>query len=295
MAATNDPRAISVVILKGGVGKSTTSMNLARQLAERGRVLFADLDPNGHATNGLGFGDAYRGDVNLGDVILEGTATPHDLIQQTEYGFDLLPSSNTLEDVEKDLAGAMQGSARVKSKIVDPLLGDEYDYIVFDCPAYPGMLNNNALVATGNVMIPIEPGSSAIGGYKRTMERLIEPAREYIDVDVLAVIPNKLSDRVDQQTEDRELLENLNTASHEVNPGQPLREAVPNFARITADEFERIDNGEITTPKPGIRHRSALSRSLQQNQPLQDYNPDSDQIPYYEELAAIVSNGGIDR
>lgn len=294
-AKATDARAVSVVILKGGVGKSTTSMNLARQLAERGPTLFADLDPNGHATNGLGFGEAYQSDTNLGDVILEGNATPQDIIQPTEFGFDLLPSSNTLEDVEKDLAGAMQGSARVKSKIVDPLLGDAYDYMVFDCPAYPGMLNNNALVATGNVVIPIEPGSSAIGGYKRTMERLIEPAREYIDVDVLAVVPNKLSDRIDQQTEDRELLENLNTASYEVNPGQPLQEVVPEFARISADEFAAIDAGEQSPPKPGIRHRSALSRSLAENKPLQDYDPQNDQIDCYDELADIVANGGIDR
>jgi chromosome partitioning protein len=144
-------------------------------------------------------------------------------------------------------------------------------------------------------VIPIEPGSSAIGGYKRTMERLIEPAREYIDVDVLAVVPNKLSDRIDQQTEDRELLENLNTATYEVNPGQSLQEAIPNFARIRADEFDAIDAGEMAPPKPGIRHRSALSRSLQQNQPLQDYDPDNDQIDFYEELAEIVAVGGVER
>ncbi|SIR68041.1 chromosome partitioning protein [Haladaptatus litoreus] len=285
----DNPRAVSVVILKGGVGKSTISMNLARQLTECGRVLFADLDPNGHATNGLGFGEAYRGDTNLGDVILDqGSATTTDLIQETEFGFDLLPSSNTLEDAEKDLAGALQGSARVKTKIVDPLLGDRYDYIVFDCPAYPGMLNNNALVASGNVMIPLEPGSSSIGGYKRTMERLITPSQEYIDIDVLALIPNKLRERIDQQTEDRELIENLNTA--DATQGK-----IPNFARITSEQFDAIDNGEMQPPKPGIRYSASLSKSLKEQQPLLDYDPENSQIENFEELASIVVNGGVDR
>ncbi|UTF52440.1 ParA family protein [Natronosalvus rutilus] len=289
MSDAETTRAVSVVILKGGVGKSTISMNLARQLTERGRVLFADLDPNGHATNGLGFGDAYRDELTLGDVILDqGDATAGDLIIETPFGFDLLPSSNTLEDVEKDLAGALQGSARVKTKIVDPLLGERYDYIVFDCPAYPGMLNNNALVATQNVIIPLEPGSSSIGGYKRTMDRLIKPAREYIDIDVLALVPNKLRERIDQRTEDRELLENLNTA--EATQGK-----IPNFARITPAEFDAIDDGEMKPPKPGVRYSAALSKSLKANQPLLDYDPENSQVENFEELATIVANGGVER
>ncbi|USZ72400.1 ParA family protein [Natronosalvus halobius] len=289
MSDAEKTRAVSVVILKGGVGKSTISMNLARQLTERGRVLFADLDPNGHATNGLGFGDAYRDELTLGDVILDkGDATAGDLIVETSFGFDLLPSSNTLEDVEKDLAGALQGSARVKTKIVDPLLGERYDYIVFDCPAYPGMLNNNALVATQNVIIPLEPGSSSIGGYKRTMDRLIKPAREYIDIEVLALVPNKLRERIDQRTEDRELLENLNTA--EATQGK-----IPNFARITPAEFDAIDDGEMQPPKPGVRYSAALSKSLKAHQPLLDYDPENSQVENFEELASIVANGGVER
>ncbi|MFP9192627.1 ParA family protein [Natronosalvus vescus] len=286
---TDQSRAVSVVILKGGVGKSTISMNLARQLTKRGRVLFADLDPNGHATNGLGYEKAYRGDTHLGNVLLDqGDATVGDIIRETPFEFDLLPSSNVLEDVEKELAGALQGSARVKTKIVDPLLGDHYDYIVFDCPAYPGMLNNNALVATGNVIIPLEPGTSSIGGYKRTMDRLIKPALEYIDIEVLALVPNKLRERIDHRTEDRELLENLNTA-------ETTREKVPNFARITDEEFEAIDCGELRPPKPGIRYSAALSKSLKEHQPLLDYDPENTQLENFEELAAIVENGGVDR
>jgi chromosome partitioning protein len=101
----------------------------------------------------------------------------------------------------------------------------------------------------------------------------------------LAIVPTKISERIDQQTTDRELLERLNRT----NP-----EKLPNFARITEDEWEQIDNGDLL-PKPGIRQDADFTRAYEQGQPVAHYNPDSQTIPHLDEIAAIVENGGIDR
>lgn len=284
------PRAVSVAMLKGGVGKSTIGINLARELAEHnpGDVLLVDLDPNGHTTVNLGFDDAYRGDVNLGDVILDGgDATPEDLIRPTEYGIDLLPSSDSLENVEGELESAVQGDARVRKNVVEPFLGEEYEYIILDSPAYPGMLNNNSLVASQNLVIPVPPGAESVGGFRRTKERLIDPLREFMDVDVLALVPNMLGSRLDQRTQDRVLLERLNSEPS-------LAKRLPPFARISESEFEAIDDGEIQAPVPGIRNRDAFSNGLEAHQPLRDYDPENDQLRHLQTLAQIVAHGGID-
>lgn len=285
------PRAVSVSMLKGGVGKSTLAINITRELAEQhpGDVLLIDLDPNGHTTVNLGFDDAYRADTNLGDVLLDGDdgrASPAEIIQTTDFGFDILPSSNTLESVENDLKNAFQGSARVKKHVVDPLLGDEYEYVVTDSPAYPGHLNNNSLAASQNLIIPIPPGAESVGGFRRTKSRLIDQIREYMDVNVLALVPNMLGGRLDQQTKDRVLLERLNSKPS-------LAKRLPPFARISESEFEAIDDGEVTPPVPGIRNRDAFSNGLEARKPLRDFDPNNDQLRHLETLADVVSYGGI--
>lgn len=283
-----DARAVSIGILKGGVGTSTIAVNLARQLAAQDHdVLFIDLDPNGHATAGLGFDDRYHdAEQTIGDVFFD-DADPTSVVYETGFEFDILPSSKALERVERDIivSDVSHPSALLKREIVDPLLGDTYDYIVTDSPACRSRLTDNALVATTNLILPLVSGSEAMVGLERTIERQIGPLRQYMHVDVLALVPNLLSGRINQQTKDRQLLERLN--SHET-----LQNRIPNFARIT--DWEAVDAGEIKA-SPGIRNRTSITEAYGERKPLLDYDPKCDQLKCFDELAHIVEAGEVVR
>lgn len=284
MTAT-EPRAASISILKGGVGKSTIAVNLVDRLAAGGDdVLFIDLDPNGHASIGLGFKEEYQSSTDIGDVLLNGNAaTLADVIYPTEFGFDILPSSNNLEMVEDQLRSASFADVRLRQNIVDPLLGDTYDYIITDSPAYRGKLSDNALIATQNLIVPLTPGHEALAGFERTMERQIAPIRQQIGLDILALVPNRLSQPIHMQTDDRILLEQLN---------QEFPEYVPEFARISDDQFAELDNGGSIGFKPGLRDRNAFTKAFGEGEPVAHYAPDCDQISNLDVLADVVRSGG---
>jgi len=287
--ATKEPRAVSVGVLKGGFGKTTTALNTARELAHRnGTALVVDLDDNGHMTRQLGFDDAYQNEPNHAkDVLVDGNdSRPH--IVNVVDGLDLFPAHTELESTETTLRGEQMASARLRRHLVEPLLGEDYDYIVVDCPANRGKLNDNAMYATQNIIIPLKPESGYDSGLQNTLERLVQAAREYFDLDILAVTPTALDDRIDQETRDRGLLKQLNAMDH-------ADDLVPDYARLRDGDWDAIDASNYDGDLPGIRYRAAIDRAHDAGLPLRDYDGSCDQLGCYDELACIVENGGLNR
>lgn len=282
-----EPRAVSVGVLKGGFGKTTTAINLARELAHRnGSALVVDLDDNGHMSQNLGFTEQYSAEENHAEAVLINGKEPTQYIQTVTHGLDIFPAHVQLEDVQSGLKEATMGTTRLKENLIDPLLGDEYEYIVVDCPANRGKLNDNAMYATGNIIIPLRAESGYESGLSSTVQRLVQEARQYFELNILAITPTDLQDRIDQDTRDRSLLK-------EINNRDGVSKLVPNYARITNDDWEAIDQGKQNGNLPGIRHRAAIDRAHDEGVPLRDYDETCDQLEAYDELAQIVEQGEV--
>ena len=146
-------KIIAVTNQKGGVGKTTTAVNLSACVAEKGkRVLLADVDPQGNASSGLGC--AARNRRSIYDVLL-GETPAKDAIQATKFGpLSLLPSSIQLAGAEIELV-AMPGRETLLKNALEPVK-DEFDYIFIDCPPSLSLLTLNAMAAADSVLVPIQ-------------------------------------------------------------------------------------------------------------------------------------------
>ncbi len=205
-------KIISVINQKGGVGKTTTVINLAAGLSLRGKkVLVIDLDPQGNATTGLGLSNVENKDQTIYSV-LNGTKKITDVIQKTQFeNLDLISSNVDLSGLEVETAGDGRRAFILKDQLVAYLndSGALYSYILIDCPPSLSLLTIMALVASNSLLVPLQTEFFALEGLTQLM-KTIDRIKSNLNPDLkikgilLTMFDkrNKLSSEVEKEARD---------------------------------------------------------------------------------------------
>ena len=163
-------KVLAIINQKGGVGKSTTAINLAAALGEkRKQVLLIDLDPQGNASSGLGI-EKSQVKACIYDVLLNEVPIEEAIIPDVTEGLDLVPATINLAGAEVELVSAMARENRLKDAVGN--LRGKYDYILIDCPPSLGLLTVNALVAADKLLIPIQCEFYALEGVTKLLDSM---------------------------------------------------------------------------------------------------------------------------
>ena len=170
-------KIIAVVNQKGGVGKTTSAVNLAAAVGQRGKsVLLVDIDPQGNATSGMGLNKRELAKSSY-DVIINGTPAK-EVIKHTEFdGVDVLPANMNLAGAELELVDSSKRESNLKNALL--LVKGEYDFVFMDCPPSLGLITLNALCAADTVLVPIQCEYYALEGLSQLISTVRQVKRLY--------------------------------------------------------------------------------------------------------------------
>ena len=195
------PRVVAVANQKGGVGKTTTAINISAALAEGGdRVLVIDLDPQGNATTGLGV-NARALERSIYDVIMHDSPLEDCIEATTVRNLFVAPTTIDLAGAEIELVPAFSREGKLKRAIQQVI--DDYDFVFIDCPPSLGLLTVNALTAATEVLVPIQCEYFALEGLGQLLRNVsLVKTNLNPDLDISAIVMTmydartKLADQV---------------------------------------------------------------------------------------------------
>jgi len=255
------PRVIAVANQKGGVGKTTTTVNLGAALAELGyRVLVVDLDPQANATTGLGI-DARNFELSMYDVIIRDQPL-EDCVEPTSVkNLFVAPATIDLAGIEIELVPAFSRELKLK-KAIDAVV-DDFDFILIDCPPSLGLITVNGLAAAGEVLVPIQCEYYALEGLSQLLRNV-------------KLVSTNLNDALEVST--------IVLTMYDAR------------TRLSVDVATEVRNHFAGRVCRSIIPRSVrLSEAPSFGQPITVFDPTSRGAVAYRDLAKEVSNGAPQR
>ena len=238
-------RVIAVANQKGGVGKTTTTINLGASFAEEGkRVLIVDLDPQANATTGLGFSSRNL-DFSIYDVLSQQVTTEQVILKTQTSNLDLLPSNIALTGAEIELVTAFSREQRLQRALANAL--EAYDIILIDCPPALGLLTVNAFVVAKEILVPIQCEYYALEGLAQ-LQSNVELVKANLNPDlkisIIVLVMYDARTKLSQQVADEVRQHFGSRVCSQVIPRSVRLSEAPSFGQpITT--FDPISRGAI--------------------------------------------------